>query len=1025
MSTLAQDHCTDTNGVSLDAHVMDIGSGWTELQGDWSISANTAVLTTAAGDSQNVAVFDAGQADVTFTCDVTYPDNGSWPFSIGIVVNVTDNSNYGLFEFNHVGATNLYEKVAGTFTAPGSGTWTPSTAGGTVTLKVVTAGDNIKCYLNNVLTIDYTGAPRPNKTGTKFGIRAYDGSPYNGRIGVAFDNILVTIPTNAGITDAWLRLSGTASVVNTAANYGTAPYTYQYQRAPDVSGSPGTFANVGSSQGPLGSGVAPNELLDTGLSGVNYWYRVHAVDSLSVAQDSSPVLLSDHYQSVATGAWESATTWGEHSPPVSGTVVTDITHSININSAAACGTSPSNGTTIVLRVSGTKTLLVNPGYSLTIKGNVELTGGATLQVGTTAGGGATLEFDSHSATTPTTTYGCKLGLVDYDLGYLVTRGKVGSRSTVRSNASGGAARFTRGGANTGCVLSRQYTDFVRIGDSSAFGFDPGYAYPQLMDTDNCIFDTCGGDNWRGQGGQLYPEEQWQYTHTSWQNTQTGYCIYQSVGLNAVPTTAVREFSDCVFDKPVQWKTAGLTTHDNIHLDAVGDATPYGLYALFDNNFIRMRISETDIPRLGLWNECAMVCDGSTLDPYLGIYTATADLFNPHWTQADLSGTTIECKYTIFEDFGSTGDGDVDLHNISSGSLSYIHHCIGISQNADDPGTLSTFINSGQSKYEHNTWLTSQVGAVAIGEADPGTAGQLQGFKSNLLFRRSPDSSVFEVGSYSTGSLTTDIAPAGSIDYNCGFNVNLGGVGGGGINIPLTWTPNTHAVNVNPQFVDWNRNFSKWVQSLDSSWSGNPSPTRTDYNARGLHKLRLKNQPWHTDYDTRYTVTAYKSYIRAGFAPQNIALKDAGHDGVTIGAVEWTSGSSGFLATAGIGDGTGARLLTIEHIGVHVTAGITTGTGLGLAPTLHVGGGYLGAAGIHDGVGQGLLTILKFGDRLTTGITAGIGLGLAPSEVRGQIRIAGLSTGVGDRLLASLSLKRNLRKRLTVHTHNPRLVLDDK
>lgn len=58
-----------------------------------------------------------------------------------------------------------------------------------------------------------------------------------------------------------------------AASGGAAPYTYQVLRAPDVSGAPGTFANIGSP-------TTSTSYTDTGLtSGTKYWYEVTATDS--------------------------------------------------------------------------------------------------------------------------------------------------------------------------------------------------------------------------------------------------------------------------------------------------------------------------------------------------------------------------------------------------------------------------------------------------------------------------------------------------------------------------------------------------------------------------------------------------------------------------------------------------------------------------------------------------------------------------------------------------------------------------
>lgn len=73
----------------------------------------------------------------------------------------------------------------------------------------------------------------------------------------------------------------TITLVTTEASGGTGPYTHQWQIAPDVAGSAGTFANVGS------PGLS---LVATGLTaGTRYWFRQVATDSLSATATSSNI----------------------------------------------------------------------------------------------------------------------------------------------------------------------------------------------------------------------------------------------------------------------------------------------------------------------------------------------------------------------------------------------------------------------------------------------------------------------------------------------------------------------------------------------------------------------------------------------------------------------------------------------------------------------------------------------------------------------------------------------------------------
>lgn len=98
----------------------------------------------------------------------------------------------------------------------------------------------------------------------------------------------------------------------------------------------------------------------------------------------------------------------------------------------------------------------------------------------------------------------------------------------------------------------------------------------------------------------------------------------------------------------------------------------------------------------------------------------------------------------------------------------------------------------------------------------------------------------------------------------------------------------------PKFVDPTRNAMTW-QTTKGVGSG--SPTKTTLFA----EIAKCND------DSGRTLTGTLSaniadliaYVQAGFAPTNTALKNAGHDGVTIGAVEgvWPSGQSSSVKTA--------------------------------------------------------------------------------------------------------------------------------
>ena len=88
-------------------------------------------------------------------------------------------------------------------------------------------------------------------------------------------NYSTSIALAAGaVTPVAGSAQGAVNVQQAGATGGTAPYSYQIQRAPDASGSPGAWANDGAASS------TPATVADTGLTvGSTYWYRQVVTDS--------------------------------------------------------------------------------------------------------------------------------------------------------------------------------------------------------------------------------------------------------------------------------------------------------------------------------------------------------------------------------------------------------------------------------------------------------------------------------------------------------------------------------------------------------------------------------------------------------------------------------------------------------------------------------------------------------------------------------------------------------------------------
>lgn len=626
------------------------------------------------------------------------------------------------------------------------------------------------------------------------------------------------------------------------------------------------------------------------------------------------------FTSKAAGNWNASgqTTWNEVGVPGNGDTVF-ITHNISVVDARIIGTSPSDQTTAAVTVTGA-TLTVANGGSLTCRGNVFLAG-ATLQVGDTNGGG-TFEFDAHLATTTTTQYYCAVGTANNQSprSWFKTRGTAASRSVVRSNAGGGNGFF--GSTNAvggtpqndrlnGCFLDVQRCDFLRIGNGNGGGGTFQAFYPSInSDTaitytfDRCTFTSCG--DIIGVYG-LPADTNFNVTNCRFAGSLGSFDLkFLSTGT----VTGTRLITGTIFNKSPVIAISNATIEDNFFADGWQYAQGGGKALSIARNFIRLTANSIDIPRCGDWANNYVVVDASTYNG-AGAYTATAVYSNPHWTtpQGSAAGTYAVTN-CVFDSFGSDGVGDIDYGPNATGySSSFTYNIIlpdqisdaGVPRNA---GTLTT--NNGwsgeASVYDHNTFYSGGQGPIALAEAGNGFANMVDSYRSNIVWN-APGTSTFGfnyMAYYPTSpaGAATDQIVVTRCDYNCGFNVrsdgsNLGSNTNGHYNVRESATVGTHDVYADPNFVDTTRNFSTWVQSIQPTWGigfafgANLAPSRTDYNAHGMYLLALAQagQTTDPDYDSRYTLANLLAYIRAGFAPRNAALRNAGHDGVTIGAVE--------------------------------------------------------------------------------------------------------------------------------------------
>jgi hypothetical protein len=150
-----------------------VANDWTEAIGTWSIASNT-VLPAESADGHNILYRDIGIANVTIETETITPAVGT--VAAGIVFNYNDANSYWMFVANK--SANLWQLVERVSSSSfptraslsGAGyTWN----GSTFKMRAVVNGDNVKCYVNDVLVIDYTAVGRIHKTKTVHGLRVY------------------------------------------------------------------------------------------------------------------------------------------------------------------------------------------------------------------------------------------------------------------------------------------------------------------------------------------------------------------------------------------------------------------------------------------------------------------------------------------------------------------------------------------------------------------------------------------------------------------------------------------------------------------------------------------------------------------------------------------------------------------------------------------------------------------------------------------------------------------------------------
>jgi hypothetical protein len=641
------------------------------------------------------------------------------------------------------------------------------------------------------------------------------------------------------------------------------------------------------------------------------------------------------FTSTQSGDWNDPDTWGGGGVPTAGDSATVSTgHTVTVTENVIIGTSPV-GNTVELTVSGQ--LTVNDGITLTARCGVTAHGTTGSNGQMTFGAGAEFIFDG---TVSSVKYGFRLGTDTGTTALLKFNGTTGARCKWRSLGAGTVNGFmTSGFFNSAGLIEADYTDFFQIGDSSN-----RFAYPWISSTDgkalyfrNCTVDKCGILQLAvgvGAAGSL------DLQNTVFTNSQNATNTLLVIG-RAPSGAAVHRIDNCSFDKVVRFiPITGFTVTNNKFLGAFVATSPY-VPALWQHNLVNVNATSPNSPTLVA--DCYYTDTNAT--------TNARAILMQDVTGYDISGTVFDYPAATVGDFIASAntnytlqcDHNLLLWNSAQGNAGKLVSPL----NAPAAGGITVDHNTVVSSLAG----TVETGVGAYGETYAGAAGMYKSLRSNLIYTASGVGAALVRTNQSTVSdilLTPDLgdynafnAPADSVAGNV---LAVYGTSGGYTDTVATPTvamfTSTTGLGANdivtdPAFVDTTR----CLATFDSAYLGNTATAWADATSYAVGDIvsasdagfyggatvnfrcinphtsvsgnATTGKPavaanWRTNWQLasvyrlqtsvavysasvkQATVQDLSTWVKGGWSPTNTALKDAGHDGETIGATAFAS-----------------------------------------------------------------------------------------------------------------------------------------
>lgn len=588
--------------------------------------------------------------------------------------------------------------------------------------------------------------------------------------------------------------------------------------------------------------------------------------------------------SAATGNLSDGATWvGGVAPADDDDIIIATGHTITVSANKTLGGSRAQASDWgsardfaaeppAVEIQGTGSLVIAADVTFTVRGDIDVDAIATKDI--TMNAGSVLAIDSSAAAAPTTTQ-YKINCIR--LTVTGTSWAAGDFCLLDGNPTGNGMNAVFQGASGGVNANRSninatYLRVTRFGSASVDGIllngrDEAHSLVHVEFDGNGRIDIATAI----AAGQNFT---WQYVTFKNSLHATNSCETVSV---VAPTTGTRLFQSIVFDKPPAFIALPGTDIDNmILLSGLVIATGTSEWGDVKNSLIRWGNSGGSLLNSQDIHDNFFYNDGTSAAH--GIKPLAAGTAN------DIHDNVFEWVYPLA---AGNGSGDLIFPQNGAGGTCTIQGNISVPNAVQD--STGDLVSMGSNtnlncKIFHNTVpstsATGEGSLLHVAETSLPIAGAVSEVKSNLIYTPTGRTPGVKAVRMDNATIVQDIITPSGWDYNWGFGLAAGSEGNGfhdnevGAGDMFSTVPtDSNGGTGDPQFVNVLGKMATWDLSLGGDGTA----------ANALVEMGKLND---TDFDTNYTVANLLAYIRGCFAVQNPSLRNAGHDGETIGAGEF-------------------------------------------------------------------------------------------------------------------------------------------